>query len=187
MPVSVATPRCGVWPTVLCGVLGVDRRLFPFRLLRCAQNRNQRARHNGGIGLRYSWEARKVSSTMGSLSVGKLPKTGPPTIRDIAQAEQFALNVVQRRPTQCRYAYFRSSTRLGTGGCFTPKCERERRGCVLAQTQPYPSIREYGSARITAPLARRRPIQSLSQARSSSQQTPRLAGQRAPSRTSSPP
>jgi hypothetical protein len=53
-----------------------------------------------------------------------MPTTGSPTTGDIAQAEQFALSVVQSRPTQCRYAYFRSSTRLGPGGAFTPECER---------------------------------------------------------------
>jgi hypothetical protein len=35
--VSVATPRCGIWLTVFCGVLAADRRSSPFRLLRCAQ------------------------------------------------------------------------------------------------------------------------------------------------------
>ena len=68
--------------------------------------------------------------------------TGSTSIEDIGQAEQFAFSVVQGRRTQCRYAYFRSNTRLGTGGAFTPKCERERRGYLLATTHPYSSIRE---------------------------------------------
>jgi hypothetical protein len=140
--VSVATPRCGVWPTVFCGVLGVDRRLFPFRLLRCAQNRGQRARHSGVVGLRDSWEAPKVSSTTRSLPDGKMPTTGSPITEVIGQAELFALSVVQGRPTQCRYVYLRSDTCLGTRGTFTPKCERKRRGYLLLRTHPHPSIRE---------------------------------------------
>ena len=68
--------------------------------------------------------------------------TGSPTTEDIEQAEQFALSVVQSRPTQCRYVYLRSGTRLGTRGTFTPKCERNRRGYLLLKTHPYPSIRE---------------------------------------------
>jgi hypothetical protein len=71
-----------------------------------------------------------------------MPTTGSPTTEDIGQAEQFAFSVVQGRRTQCRYAYFLSNTRLGTGGVFTPKCERERCGHLLATTHPYPSIRE---------------------------------------------
>jgi hypothetical protein len=38
-PVSVVTQRCGIWLRVFCGVLAADRRFFPFRLLRCSQNR----------------------------------------------------------------------------------------------------------------------------------------------------
>jgi hypothetical protein len=45
--------------------------------------------------------------------------TGSTIIGDTGQAEQFAFSVVQDRRTQCRYAYFRSNTRLGTAGAFT--------------------------------------------------------------------
>jgi predicted flavoprotein YhiN len=55
------------------------------------------------VGLRDSWATLKVSSTTMGLPGGKMPKTGSPTTRDIAQAEQFALSVVQSRPTQCQY------------------------------------------------------------------------------------
>src|SRR5215203_5926570 len=101
-PVSVATPRCGIWPTVFCGVLAADRRLFPFRLLRRAQNRSQRARHTYAVGLRDSSETRKHSSTTRGLPGGKTPTTGSTTIEDIGQAEQVAFSVVQSRPTQFR-------------------------------------------------------------------------------------
>jgi hypothetical protein len=68
--------------------------------------------------------------------------TGSPTTEDIGQAEQFALSVVQSRPTQGCYVYLRSDTCLETRGTFTPKCERKRRGYLLVKTHPYPSIRE---------------------------------------------
>jgi hypothetical protein len=64
--------------------------------------------------------------------------TGSPTTEDIGQAEQFALSVVQGRPTQCRHVYLRSETHLGTRGTFTPKCERKRRGHLLFATHPLP-------------------------------------------------
>ena len=71
-----------------------------------------------------------------------MPTTGSTTTEDIGQAEQFALSVVQRRPTQCRHVYLCSDTCLGTRGTFTPNCERKRRGYLLIKTHPYPSIRE---------------------------------------------
>lgn len=84
------------------------------------------------VGLKDCLEARRVSSTTRDLLDGKMPRTGSTSTEDIAQAKQFAFSVVQGRPTQCRYAYFRSNTRLGTAGAFIPKCERERRGYFLA-------------------------------------------------------
>jgi hypothetical protein len=94
------------------------------------------------VGLRDSWEAPKVSSITMCLPDRKMPTTGSPTTEVIGQAEQFALSVVQSRPTQCRYVYLRSDTRLGTRGTFTPNCERKRRSYLLVKTHPYPSIRE---------------------------------------------
>src|SRR5215217_5974650 len=93
-PVSVATLRCGIWPTVFCGVLAADRRLFPFRLPRCAQNWGQRARHTGAVGPKDCLEARRISSTTRGLLDGKIPTTGSPITEDIGQAEQFAFSVV---------------------------------------------------------------------------------------------
>src|SRR5215210_422793 len=104
-PVSVATPRCGILPTVFCGVLAADRRSFPFRLLRCAQNRRQRARHTDAVGPRDSSEARNRSTATRDLPDGKMPAAGSPTTEDIEQAALFASSVVQSRPTQCRYVY----------------------------------------------------------------------------------
>jgi hypothetical protein len=140
--VSVATLRCGIWLTVFCGVLAADRRFFPFRLLRCAQNRGQRARHSGVVGLKGCSEAPKVSSTTGGLPDGKIPTTGSTITEVIGQAEQFAFSVGQSRPTQCRHVYLCSDTCLETRGTFIPKCERKRRGYLLVKTHPYPSIRE---------------------------------------------
>ena len=94
------------------------------------------------VGLKGCSEAPRVSSTTMGLQGGKMPTTGSTTIRGIGQAEQFALSVVQGRPTQCRYVYLCSDTCLGTRGTFTPKCERKRRGYLLVKTHPYPSIRE---------------------------------------------
>jgi len=75
-----------------------------------------------------------------------MPTTGSTTTRGIGQAEQFALSVVQCRPTQCRHVcrhvYLCSDTCLGTRGTFTPNCERKKRGYLLIKTHPYPSIRE---------------------------------------------
>ena len=71
-----------------------------------------------------------------------MPTTGSPTTEVIGQAEQFALSVVQSRPTECRHVYLRSDTHLGTRGTLTPKCERKRRGYLLLKHHPYPSIRE---------------------------------------------
>ena len=63
---GVATPRCGVWPTVFCGVLAVDRRLFPFRHLPRAQNRvNER-----GIAV-WFWTEGLLGSTLPTLQ--KIP------------------------------------------------------------------------------------------------------------------
>src|SRR5215212_4436997 len=93
-PVSVAIPRCGNWPTVFCGVLAADRRLFPIRLLRCAQNRSQQARHTDAVGLRDSWEAPIASSTTMGLPGGKIPTTGSNTTEDIAQPALYASRVV---------------------------------------------------------------------------------------------
>src|SRR5215217_6027237 len=94
-PVSVATPKCGIWPTVFCGVLTADRRLFPFRLLPRAQNRSQRARHTDAVGLRDSSETRKPSSATRGLPGGQLPTTGSPTTEDIGQAGLFASSHVR--------------------------------------------------------------------------------------------
>ena len=96
------------------------------------------------VGLKGCSEAPKpkVSSTTMGLPDGKMPTTGSPTTEDIGQAEQFALSVVQGRPTQCRDVSLRSDMCLGTRGTFTPKCERKRRGYLLVKTHPYPSIRE---------------------------------------------
>jgi hypothetical protein len=41
-----------------------------------------------------------------------MPTTGSLTIRDIGQAETFALSAVQGRPTQCRHVNFRSDKYL---------------------------------------------------------------------------
>jgi hypothetical protein len=92
--VSVAIPRCAICPTEFCGAQAADRRYFPFRILRCAQHRGQRARHTDAVGLRDSWGALKVSSITMGLADGSMPATGSPTTRDIGQAEQFAINVV---------------------------------------------------------------------------------------------
>src|SRR5215212_9895528 len=101
-PVSVATPRCGVWPTVRRGVLVADLKLFPFRLLRRAQDRNHRARHTDAVGLRDSSETRKHSSATRGLPGGRMPKTGSPTTEDIGQAGLFASSVAQSRPSTRR-------------------------------------------------------------------------------------
>src|SRR5215217_9791773 len=85
-PAIVAIPSCGVWPTVFCGVLAADLRLFPFRLLPRAQNRSQRARHTDAVGLRDSSETRKPSSETRGLPGGKMPTTGSPTTEDIGLA-----------------------------------------------------------------------------------------------------
>src|SRR5215210_7318114 len=98
-PVSVATPRCGVWPTVFCGVLAADRRSFPFRLLRCAQNGSQRARHTNAVGPRDSSEARNRSTATRDLPDGKMPTTGSPTTEDIEQVGLFAISELLGRPT----------------------------------------------------------------------------------------
>ena len=71
-----------------------------------------------------------------------MPTTGSTTTEDIGQAEQFALSLVQSRPTQCRYVYLPFDTNSGTRGTFTPKCERKRRCSLLLKTYPYLSIRE---------------------------------------------
>ena len=68
--------------------------------------------------------------------------TGSPTTEDIGQAEQFALSLVQSRPTQWPYVYLPFDTNSGTRGTFTPKCERKRRCSLLLKTHPYLSIRE---------------------------------------------
>src|ERR687889_2474164 len=83
-PAIVAIPSCGVWPTVFCGVLAADLRLFPFRILRCT--RNQRARHIDAAGLRDSSETRKPLSTTRVLPDGRIPTTGSPITEDIGQA-----------------------------------------------------------------------------------------------------
>src|SRR5215218_10805660 len=101
-PVSVAIPRCGILPTVFCGVLAADRRLFPFRLLRRGQNQSQRARHTYAVGLRDSSETRKHSSATRGLPGGKIPTTGSTTTEDIGQAGLFASSVAQSRPSTIR-------------------------------------------------------------------------------------
>src|SRR5919112_5162566 len=101
-PAIVAIPSCGAWPTVFCGVLAADLRLFPFRLLRCARNRNQRAKHIDAAGLRDSSETRKPSSATRGLPGGRIPTTGSPITEDIAQAGLFASNVAQSRPSTFR-------------------------------------------------------------------------------------
>ena len=92
-PVSVATPRCGIWPTVFCGVLAADRRLCPFRLLR--RPRNQRARHTDAVGLRDSSERWIHSCATRGSPGGKTPTTGSPTTADIGQAGLFVSSVAQ--------------------------------------------------------------------------------------------
>src|ERR671920_539218 len=101
-PVSVATPKCGIWPTVFCGVLPADRRFSPFRLLQRAQNRSQRARHTDAVGLRDSSETRKPSSATRGLPDGKMPTTGSTTIEDIGQAGLLASSEAQSRPRTFR-------------------------------------------------------------------------------------
>src|SRR5215217_8818953 len=98
MPVSVATPRCGIWLTVFCDVLAADRRFSPFRLLRCAQNRGQRARHTGVVGLKDSSETQKRLFTTGGLPGGKMPTTGSTTIGDIGQPSSSLLGRATREP-----------------------------------------------------------------------------------------
>src|SRR5215203_6488096 len=101
-PVSVGTPRCGIWPTVFCGVLPADRRLCPFRLLQRAHNRSQPARHTDAVGLRDSSETRKPSSATRDLPDGKMPTTGSPTTEDIGQAGLVASSVALSRPSTFR-------------------------------------------------------------------------------------
>src|SRR5215204_4306552 len=102
-PVSVATPRCGIWPTVFCGVLAADQRLCPFQLLQRAQNRSQPARHTDAVGLRDSSETRILSSATRGSPGGQIPTTGWPTIKDIGQAGLFASSVAQSRPSTIRW------------------------------------------------------------------------------------
>src|SRR5215204_4828223 len=54
-PVSVAAPRCGIWPTVCRGVLVVDRKLFPFRLLRCAHSEMRSESESVSEAYRCGW------------------------------------------------------------------------------------------------------------------------------------
>jgi hypothetical protein len=114
-PASVATPRCGIWPMVLCGVLAADRRLCPFRLLRRAQNRNQRARHTDAVGLRDSSATQKHSSATRGLPGGKIPTTGSPTTEDIGQAGLFASSIAQSRPARTKKSRHLSRGRRRTG------------------------------------------------------------------------
>ena len=87
---SVAITRCGVWPTVSCGVLAVERRFYPYRLLQYVRYLSQQARHTAAVGLKDCSEARKHSYTTMGLAGGRMPATGSTTTRDIGQAEQFA-------------------------------------------------------------------------------------------------
>ena len=80
------------------------------------------------VGLRDSWAALNVSSTTVGLPGGKMPKTGSTTTRDIVQAEQFALSVVQSRPTPCRHVYLHSFKCQGTRDTLTRS--ESKRGAV---------------------------------------------------------